>query len=61
LGLLSSGANLVPEGAWKSRHPRARHLADQVDKALCLTLATDAAVLWTAIYLGDALDAPRHT
>jgi site-specific recombinase XerC len=26
----------------------ARHLDDQVDQALCLTLVTNAAVLWTA-------------
>ena len=39
----------------------ARHLDDQVDQALCLTLVTNAAVLWTATYLGDALDAPRRT
>lgn len=34
----------------------ARHLDDQVDQALCLTLATNAAVLWTTTYLGYALD-----
>ena len=39
----------------------ARHLDDPVDQALCLTLVTNAAVLWTATYLGDALDAPRRT
>ena len=38
---------------------RNRHLDDQVDQALCLTLVTNAAVLWTTIYLGDALDALR--
>jgi hypothetical protein len=37
------------------------HLDDQVDQALCLTLVTNAAVLGTATYLGDALDAPRRT
>jgi hypothetical protein len=26
-----------------------------------VTLVTNAAVLWTATYLGDALDAPRRT
>ncbi|MGH3419052.1 MAG: Tn3 family transposase, partial [Streptosporangiaceae bacterium] len=47
-------------------HVRRRHLDDQVDQALCLTLVTNAAVLWTTTYLGDALDAlradgfPRH-
>jgi hypothetical protein len=30
-----------------------------VDQALCLTLVTNAAVLWTTTYLGDALDALR--
>ena len=39
----------------------ARHLDDQVDQALCLTLVTNAAVLCTATYLDDALDAPRRT
>jgi len=28
---------------------------DQVDQALCVTLVTNVAVLWTATYLGDAL------
>jgi hypothetical protein len=61
-GLLSGGAKPVPDGARKSRHVRrARHLDDQVDQALCLTLVTNAAVLWTVTYLGDALDAPRRT
>src|SRR6476620_12776142 len=40
-------------------HIRRRHLDDQVDQALCLTLVTNAAVLWTTTYMGDALDAPR--
>jgi Tn3 transposase DDE domain len=40
-------------------HLRRRHLDDQVDQALCLTLVTNAAVLWTTTYLGDALDALR--
>jgi hypothetical protein len=39
----------------------AQHLDDQVDQALCLTLVTNAAVLWTTTYLGYALDAPRRT
>ena len=38
---------------------RRRHLDDQVDQALCLTLVTNAAVLWTTTYIGDALDALR--
>ena len=38
---------------------RRRHLDDQVDQALCLTLVTNAAVLWTTTYLGDALEALR--
>jgi TnpA family transposase len=33
---------------------RRRHLDDQVDQALCLTLVTNAAVLWTTTYMGDA-------
>jgi TnpA family transposase len=40
-------------------HVRRRHLDDQVDQALCLTLVTNAAVLWTTTYLGDALDVLR--
>jgi len=40
-------------------HVRRRHLDDQVDQAMCLTLVTNAAVLWTTTYLGDALDALR--
>ena len=39
----------------------ARHLDDRVDQALRLTLVTNAAVLWTTTYLGDALDAPQRT
>jgi hypothetical protein len=38
---------------------RRRHLDDQVDQALCLTLVTNAVVLWNTTYLGDALDALR--
>jgi Tn3 transposase DDE domain len=40
-------------------HIRNHHLDDQVDQALCLTLVTNAAVLWTTTYIGDALDALR--
>lgn len=40
-------------------HIRRRHLDDQVDQALCLTLITNTAVLWTTTYIGDALDALR--
>jgi len=40
-------------------HVRRRHLDDQIDQALCLTLVTNAAVLWTTTYLADALDAMR--
>ncbi len=40
-------------------HVRRRHLDDQVDQALCLTLVTNAVVLWNTTYLGDALDALR--
>jgi len=40
-------------------HVRRRHLDDQVDQALCLTLVTKLAVLWTTTHLGDALDALR--
>ena len=39
----------------------ARHLDDQVDQAPYLTLVTNAAVLWTTTYLGNALDGPRCT
>lgn len=38
---------------------RRRHLDDQIDQALCLTLVTNACVLWTTTYLADALDALR--
>jgi len=31
----------------------------RIDQALCLTLVTNAAVLWTTTYLGDAVDALR--
>ena len=34
-------------------HVHRRHLDDQVDQALCLTLVTNACVLWTTTYLGD--------
>jgi hypothetical protein len=30
-------------------------------RRLCVTLVTNAAVLWTTTYLGDALDAPQRT
>ena len=40
-------------------HVRRRHLDDQIAQALCLTLITNAVVLWTTTYLGDALDALR--
>jgi hypothetical protein len=39
-----------------ARHPTTRSI-----RLLCLTLVTNAALLWTATYLGDALDAPRRT
>jgi hypothetical protein len=35
------------------------HLDDQIDQALCLTLVTNACVLWTTTYLGDTIDALR--
>ena len=41
-------------------HIRRRHLDDQIDQALCLTLVTNAAVLWTTTYLSDALDSLRR-
>ena len=41
------------------RHARRGHVDDQGDQVLCLTLVTNAAVLWTTTYLGDALDALR--
>jgi TnpA family transposase len=37
-------------------HVRRRHLDDQIDQALCLTLVTNACVLWTTTYLADVLD-----
>lgn len=40
-------------------HIRRRHLDDQIDQALCLTLVTNAAVLWTTTYIADALAALR--
>lgn len=40
-------------------HVRRRHLDDQIGQALCLTLVTNAAVLWTTTYLADALNALR--
>jgi len=40
-------------------HVRRRHLDDQIDQALCLTVVTNAAVLWTTTYLADVLDALR--
>ena len=36
------------------------HLDDQVDQALCLTLVTNAAVLWTTTYICDALRADGY-
>ncbi|PZS28113.1 MAG: hypothetical protein DLM58_17695 [Pseudonocardiales bacterium] len=33
-------------------HLRRRHLDDRVDQIRCLTLVTNAAVLWTMTYLG---------
>ncbi|MBX7434492.1 transposase [Mycobacterium sp. Y57] len=41
-------------------HVHRRHLDDQVDQAQCLTLITNACVLWTTTYLADALDALRR-
>jgi Tn3 transposase DDE domain-containing protein len=38
---------------------RRRHLDDQIDRALCLTVVTNAAVLWTTTYLANVLDALR--
>ncbi|KAA1248544.1 Tn3 family transposase [Mycobacterium simiae] len=40
-------------------HVQRRHLDDQIDQALCLTLVTNACVLWTTTYLADTLDALR--
>lgn len=40
-------------------HVRRRHVDDQIDQALCLTLVTNACVLWTTTYLGDTIDALR--
>src|SRR4051794_6974019 len=41
-------------------HVRRRHLDDQIDQAPCLTLVTNACVLWTTTYLGDTIDALRN-
>ena len=60
-GLLSNGENPVPDGTGSRATSGAQPLDDQVDQALCLTLVTNAAVLWTTTYLGYALDAPRRT
>jgi len=40
-------------------HVRRRHLDDQIDQALSLTLVTNACVLWTTTYLADVLDTLR--
>jgi hypothetical protein len=40
-------------------HVRRRHLDDQIDQALCLTLVTNACVLWTTSYLADVLGTLR--
>ncbi|HWS94048.1 MAG TPA: Tn3 family transposase, partial [Mycobacterium sp.] len=40
-------------------HVRRRHLDDQIDQALCLTLVTNACVLWTTTYLADTIDTLR--
>lgn len=42
-------------------HVRRRHHDDQTDQALCLTVVTNAVVLWNTVYLGDALDHLRAT
>lgn len=63
----ASGVSLAAERIWSVTErgscatSGARHLDDRVDQALRLTLVTNAAVLWTATYLGDALDAPQRT
>ncbi len=36
-------------------HVRRRHHHDQTEQALCLTLLTNAVVLWNTLYLADAL------
>ena len=38
-------------------HVRRRHHDDQTEQALCLTVATNAVVLFNTVYLKDALDA----
>ncbi len=40
-------------------HVRRRHHDDQTEQALCLTVATNAVVLFNTMYLHDALDALR--
>lgn len=40
-------------------HIRRRHLDDQLDQALCLTVVTNAVIVWATAYLADALNALR--
>lgn len=41
-------------------HIRRRHHTEQTEQALCLTLVTNAVVLFNTVYLQDALDALRR-
>ncbi|GAA3605542.1 hypothetical protein GCM10022236_04290 [Microlunatus ginsengisoli] len=59
---LNKGESLHALAATYSSPTKARSDAgtdDQVDQALCLTLVTNAVVLWNTTYLGDTLDALR--
>jgi Tn3 transposase DDE domain len=41
-------------------HVRRRHHEAQTEQALCLTVVTNAVVLFNTVYLHDALEALRH-
>ena len=39
---------------------RHRYHEGQTEQAVCLTVATNAIVLWNTVYLGDVLEELRH-
>ncbi len=41
-------------------HVRHRHHEGQTEQALCLTVVTNAVVLWNTVYMADALDDLRR-
>jgi TnpA family transposase len=41
-------------------HVRHRHHEGQTEQALCLTIVTNAVVLWNTVYMADALDDLRR-